>query len=165
MRFAPGFVGFGALVTMPGVCALAWGGRPLVLAIFGNAYPDATTPLVLIGLGMAMHGLYLVFFSIWVGLGRPLIDLVATAAGMTTTVAVAFFLIPFGGLAGAAIAFAFGAGVRLGVISAFTAWSLYLRPSRPMSGTVTALVPETPMVAAAQGGRDSIRLDGDAANA
>jgi len=164
-RRLPGFVGFGALVTMPGVCALALVGRPLVLAIFGNAYPDATTPLVLIGLGMAMHGLYLVFFSIWVGLGRPLIDLVATAAGMSTTVAVAFFLIPFGGLAGAAIAFAFGAGVRLGVISAFTAWSLYLRPSRPMSGTVTALVPETPMVAAAQGGRDSIRLDGDAANA
>jgi O-antigen/teichoic acid export membrane protein len=164
-RRLPGFVGFGALVTMPAVCTLALVGRPLVTAIFGNAYPHATTPLVLIGLGMAMHGLYLVFFSIWVGLGRPLIDLVATAAGMTCTVAVAFVLIPFGGLAGAATAFAFGAAVRLGVISAFTAWFLYLRPSRPRSGTVTAAIPETPMVAAAQGGRDSIRLDGDAANA
>src|SRR5260370_31625957 len=136
-RRLPGFVGFGALVTMPGVFALALVGRPLVLAIFGNAYPDATTPLVLIGLGMAMHGLYLVFFSIWVGLGRPLIDLVATAAGMSTPVAVALFLIPFRGLAGAAIAFAVGARGRLGVLTGATAWSLYPPPSRPISRAVT----------------------------
>ncbi len=162
-RRLPHIVVAAALVTVPGACALALGGRLLIRATFGDAYPDAAAPLALLGLGMAMHGLYLVFFSIWVGIGRPLIDLVATAAGMTCTVGAAFLLIPHGGLLGAATAFTLGATLRLGVIVVFTIWSLHLRSD--VGGTVAANLPETPMVRGATGGRDWSRWDGEPADA
>ncbi len=162
-RRLPHIVVAAALVTVPGACALALGGRLLIRATFGDAYPDAAAPLALLGLGMATHGLYLVFFSIWVGIGRPLIDLVATAAGMTCTVGAAFLLIPNGGLLGAATAFTLGATLRLGVIAVFTIWSLHLRTD--VSGTVAANLPETPMVRGATGGRDWSRWDGEPADA
>lgn len=164
-RQLPGFVAGGVLVTLPVAFVLALLARWLISVIFGDAYPDAAAPLALLGLGMAMHGLYLVFFSIWVGLGRPLIDLVATAAGMVCTVAVAFVAIPYAGLVGAAAAFGLGAAVRLGVISAFTGWALYVQPPRFRRGTVPARIPETPMVGGPRGRRDSLRWDGDAADA
>lgn len=164
-RRLPGFVGGALLVTLPAAFAVALLGRWLIRIIFGDAYPDAAAPLALLGLGMAMHGLYLVFFSVWVGMGRPLIDLVATAAGMVCTVAVAFIAIPHAGLVGAATAFGLGAAVRLGAISAFTGWALYIKPARLGRGTVAARIPETPMVAGARGRRDSLRWDGDAADA
>jgi O-antigen/teichoic acid export membrane protein len=164
-RQLPGFVGGAVLVTLPAAVALALLGRWLIRALFGDAYPDAAAPVALLGLGMAMHGLYLVFFSVWVGLGRPLIDLVATATATACTVAVAFVAIPHAGLVGAATAFGLGAAVRLGVISAFTAWALYIKPARFGLGTVAVRMPETPMVAAPRGRRDSLRWDGDAADA
>jgi O-antigen/teichoic acid export membrane protein len=164
-RHLPGFVATASLVTLPAAGLMAMYGRPLITSTFGSAYPDAAAPLALLGLGMAMHGLYLVFFSVWVGLGRPLIDLVATAAGMTCTLAVAFFLIPDYGLVGAASAFGLGSGARLGVMVAFTAWALYLHTAPGAGGTVTTGLPGTPMVRAARGGGDSFHWDGDAVDA
>lgn len=161
-RQIPALVGGAVLVTLPAAFALAVLGRWLVSVIFGAAYPSAGAPLALLGVGMAMHGLYLVLFSIWVALGRPLIDFVATAAGMVCTVAVAFVAIPPAGLVGAATAFGLGAAVRLAVISAFTGWTLYIEPARFGRGTVVARIPETPIVAGPRGRRDSLRWEGDA---
>jgi O-antigen/teichoic acid export membrane protein len=161
-RRLPDFVVTAGLATLPLVCVLAALGRPLIKAAFGDAYPEAAGPLALLAVGMAMHGIYLVLFGVWVGIGRPLIDLVATATGMTCTVALAFVLIPHGGLVGAATAFGLGSAFRLGVIGAFTAWALYLRPARGTYGTVAAPLPQMPMVVAAQAGRNSLHWDGDA---
>lgn len=127
-RYLPGVVGLAALVTVPAAVGLVVFGRPLTAFTFGARYPDAAAALGLLGLGMALHGLYMVPFGLWIGLGRPTIDMVAAAVAMVCTVAAAVVLIPLHGLAGAAAAFCLGSALRLVVISGFTVWALYLRP-------------------------------------
>ena len=103
---------------MVGMAALL--GPRLIPVVFGSKYPDAGGPVAILAVGMGIYGFYTVMGSIWVGLGRPMIDTIATAAAMVATVATGLVLIPHTGLAGAAIAFTSGAAIRLVVISAFT---------------------------------------------
>ena len=126
-RYLPRVVGLAALVTAPGAVGLLIFGQALIGFTFGSRYPDAAGPLALLGLGMALHGLYMVPFGLWIGLGRPTVDMVATGVGMVATVTAGVVLVPTAGLSGAATAFCLGSGLRLLVISAFTVWVLYLR--------------------------------------
>jgi O-antigen/teichoic acid export membrane protein len=115
------FTGF---ATIPLVAMAVLLGPRLVLIVFGSKYPDAAEPVAILAVGMGIYGFYTVLGSIWVGLGRPIIDSVATGAAMACTLATGIILIPQIGLVGAAMAFTFGAAIRLIVISVFTLWML-----------------------------------------
>lgn len=119
-RYIAAAMGFTAAVTLPLVAGAALLGPSLVVTLFGNKYPDAATPLATLGVGMGLYGFYSVLVSIWIGLGRPGIDPVATGLAMVCTVAAGFLLIPQMGLAGAALAFTMGAALRLAVLVGFT---------------------------------------------
>jgi hypothetical protein len=97
-------------------------------------------------------------FGLWVGLGRPTVDMVATGLGMACTVIAAPILVPAHGLTGGATAFALGSAARLAVIGGFTVWSLYLLPA-PASGTVAAPLPGLPIAPAPAGAESmSVRM-------
>jgi O-antigen/teichoic acid export membrane protein len=95
--------------------------------MFGDKYPDAAGPLAILAIGMGLYGFYTVMGSVWVGLGRPGIDPIATGIAMACTVIMGLTLIPRMGLDGAALAFTVGAAARLVVIAAFTLWTLSRR--------------------------------------
>jgi O-antigen/teichoic acid export membrane protein len=95
--------------------------------VFGSKYPQADQPLAILAVGMGLYGFYTVMGSIWVGLGRPTVDPVATGLAMVCTLAVGLTMIPRIGLTGAALAFTIGAAMRLSVIVAFTLWALSTR--------------------------------------
>jgi O-antigen/teichoic acid export membrane protein len=127
-RYLAQVFGLAALVTIPAAAAIAAFAQPLTELTFGDRYPAAAAPLGLLGLGMALHGLYMVPFSLWVGLGRPTVDMVSTGVGMVVTVISAAALIPLMGLNGAAAGFCLGSAARLIAIGGFSMWTLYLRP-------------------------------------
>jgi O-antigen/teichoic acid export membrane protein len=110
-------------VVVPIVLVLASFGGPIVRLIFSAKYPHAAAALPLLAVGMGVYGFYAVLESAWIGLGRPVIDAVATGAGMLATLAAGVLLVPRAGLAGAAGAFALGAVVQLVTIIAFTVWA------------------------------------------
>jgi O-antigen/teichoic acid export membrane protein len=109
-----------ASISVPVLAALALFGAPITMLVFGDKYPQAAVPLTALGVGIVLWGFYLVLESWWVGLGRPKIDAVATAAGMIGTVGIGLLLVPAHGLNGAALAFAAGSAAQLLVIAGFT---------------------------------------------
>lgn len=144
-RYIAAAMGFTSVVTLPLVAGAATLGPPLVTMLFGSRYPDAATPLATLAIGMGLYGFYSVLVSIWIGLGRPVIDPVATGLAMVCTVASGLVLIPQLGLAGAAIAFTAGATLRLAVIAGFTLWALATWPgNRPdrITGDQRSLRPQ-----------------------
>lgn len=112
-----------AAVIVPSLLVLVIFGGPIVRLIFSAKYPHAAAPLPWLAVGMGAYAFYLVLESVWVGMGRPVIDAVATGAGMVVTLAAGVVLVPTAGLAGAAGAFALGAVVQLVAIMAFTVWA------------------------------------------
>lgn len=116
----------GLLVSVPVLATLMIIGRTITELVFGSKYPHAAEPLSVLALGMGLYGLYLILESTWLGLGRPQIDAVATAAAMVCTVVLGLILVPQTGLVGAAIAFTSGSALQLAVIGGFTVWALYL---------------------------------------
>jgi O-antigen/teichoic acid export membrane protein len=143
-RYLPRVMGLAALVTVPGTVAMVVFGQALIAFTFGSRYPEAAGPLALLALGMALHGMYMIPFGLWIGLGRPTIDMVAAAVAMVSTVAAAVVLIPLAGLTGAAAAFCLGSALRLVVISGFTVWTLYLQPEPAFPpATIPPISPHT----------------------
>jgi stage V sporulation protein B len=116
---------FGCAITLPVALGLALLGHPLILLLFGGKYTDAPGPLAVLSIGMTAYGLHSVLASLWVGLGRPVIDMVATGAGMLCTVVLAFLLVPVYGLVGGAIAFSTGSVLKLLVIGGYSWWRLF----------------------------------------
>ena len=123
-------LGLTACITIPALTVLALAGAILVVLLFGKGYLPAAGPLPLLGIGMALHGFYLVLQSTWVGLGRTRIVPIAMGAAMVVTIVTGLALIPTHGAAGAAIAFAAGAAVQLAVIGLPTL--LAVLPSAPL---------------------------------
>jgi O-antigen/teichoic acid export membrane protein len=109
-----------AAVSVPALAVLALLGPQITMLVFGDKYPQAVVPLPALAVGIVLWGFYLVLESWWVGLGRPKIDAVATAAGMIGTVGIGLVLVPAYGLNGAALAFAAGSAAQLLVITGFT---------------------------------------------
>jgi O-antigen/teichoic acid export membrane protein len=124
-----------AAVVAPSLAVLVIYGNQIAGLVFSAKYPQAATPLPWLAVGMAAYGFYLIFESVWVGMGRPLIDAIATGAGMVVTLAAGLILVPTTGLAGAAGAFAFGAVVQVLVIATFTMWAYTQsrRADRPLA--------------------------------
>ena len=128
-----------AAVVMPSLLVLVIFGGPILRFIFSAKYPHAAAPLPWLAVGMGAYAFYLVLESVWVGMGRPVIDAVATGAGMVVTLAAGIVLVPTAGLTGAAGAFALGALVQLVAILAFTVWAYThsLRAGRPLGESVS----------------------------
>jgi O-antigen/teichoic acid export membrane protein len=120
-RHVAGVVALTAVVTLSTTALLVVFGGPLLVAAFGDRYPQAVTPIGVLAAGMGLHGLYIVLFNLWVGLGRPAVNMVSAAAGMVLTLVAAALLVPSFGLLGAAWSFTLGSGVRLAIIAAYTA--------------------------------------------
>lgn len=134
------------LATIPLVSAAVLLGPRLILVLFGSKYPQAATPVAILAIGMGLYGFYTVMGSIWVGLGRPTVDPVATGLAMICTLTVGLTMIPRMGLIGAALAFTIGAAMRLTVIVVFTLWALSTRRLRHVEVPVSserALQPQT----------------------
>jgi len=112
-----------AAVVVPSMLVLVIFGGPIVRLIFSAKYPHAAATLPWLAVGMGAYAFYVVLETVWVGMGRPVIDAVATGAGMAATLAAGVVLVPTAGLAGAAGAFALGAVVQLVAIMAFTVWA------------------------------------------
>jgi O-antigen/teichoic acid export membrane protein/hydroxymethylpyrimidine pyrophosphatase-like HAD family hydrolase len=113
-------LGLAAAVVVPSLLVLIALGGPIVRLIFGAKYSHSVEPLPLLGVGVGAYAFYVILESVWVGLGRPAIDAVATGAGMLVTLSVGLLAVPRAGLAGAAAAFAIGAAVQLATIGLFT---------------------------------------------
>ena len=112
-----------ASVTLPmavGVAALA---GPLTSTIFGGRYAAAALPLVVLLAGMVFFGLRSVLGSMWVGLGHPVVEAVASGAGMVVTLVAGLWLVPVAGATGAAVAFTAGALLQLLVDASITVWA------------------------------------------
>jgi O-antigen/teichoic acid export membrane protein len=134
-------LGLTGVATLPLVAGAALLGPRLVIIIFGSKYPLAAQPVAILAIGMGLYGFYTVMGSIWVGLGRPGIDPVATGLAMIVTVIGGLVLIPQVGLAGAALGFTLGAGTRLAVISIFTVRFLWVRHSQNSDASTGASRP------------------------
>jgi O-antigen/teichoic acid export membrane protein len=137
-RFMVTALGLTATASIPLVAGAALLGPRLVVILFGAKYPDAAGPVPILALGMGLYGFCSVMGSIWVGLGRPGIDSVATGVAMTCTVGAALALVPHLGLEGAAIAFTAGAAARLLVIGTFTLRTFASHRAREQTLTLSA---------------------------
>jgi O-antigen/teichoic acid export membrane protein len=129
-RYVATTLGLTGLVTVPLVAASVLLGPWLIPHVFGTKYPDAGGPVAILSVGMGIYAFYTVLGSIWVGLGRPLVDSIATGLAMTVTVGTGLVLIPHIGLDGAAVAFTSGAAMRLLVMGTFTLSALTRSRSR-----------------------------------
>ena len=133
-RYMTTTLGLTGLVTVPLVAASVLAGPWLIPHVFGTKYPDAAGPVEILSFGMGIYAFYTVLGSIWVGLGRPLVDSIATGLAMTVSVGTGLVLIPRIGLDGAAVAFTAGAAMRLVVMGSFTVSAL-TRPASAASAT------------------------------
>ncbi len=150
-RYLAGVLVLTAVVTVSTTAFVVAYGRPLIVAAFGDHYPQAAIPLGILAVGMGLHGLYIVMFNLWIGLGRPMVNMVSAAAGMVCTLVAALLLVHAHGLLGAAWSFSLGSATRLAIIAAYTAVSfgrLHTTESPPaVPETTVPTAPATPMVA------------------
>jgi O-antigen/teichoic acid export membrane protein len=128
-KYLTGALALTASATLPVLAVVAVLGVPLTRALFGDKYPQAPEPLGWLALGMALYGFYLILEAAWVGLGRPMIDAIATGSAMLGTIVVGLLLIPPLGLSGAAMAFTAGSAMELAVIGVYTAGTLQRKGS------------------------------------
>jgi O-antigen/teichoic acid export membrane protein len=116
---------FTAAVSVPVAVGLVWFREPIIVFLFGSDYPFASRPLPALAFGMTLFALFLVFESLWVGLGQPRIVAISSGVAMVCTVSLALVLIPRIADLGAAYAYAAGSAAQLAIIGLFTAWKLY----------------------------------------
>jgi O-antigen/teichoic acid export membrane protein len=124
-----------ALVIVPPIALIVVAAGPIIQLIFGSGYAGATAPLAILACGTGLQSFTTIFSNLWLGLGRPVVDLVTTALGMAVTIGATLVLIPPFGLVGAATAFTLGAGVRVAAAALYTLATL---------GRVAAKVEEEP---------------------
>jgi O-antigen/teichoic acid export membrane protein len=104
------------VLTLLAVAVLVILRAPVIAILFGSRYPRAAAPFAILALGTGLYGIYQVLEHAWIGRGYPLIDTVATGAGMVATFLLGIVLVPRLGLDGAALAFGIGAALQLLII-------------------------------------------------
>ena len=104
------------LLTVVSVLVLVLLRAPVIAILFGSRYPQAAAPFAILAIGTGLYGLYQVLEHAWIGRGYPLVDTLATGAGMVVTILLGLVLVPRLQLEGAALAFAIGAAVQLFII-------------------------------------------------
>ena len=134
-RFISVALVFTTVVSVPLAVGLVLFKEPIISFVFGSEYPLAPRPVTALAIGVTFFALYLVFESLWVGLGQPRIVAIASGVAMVCTVSLGLVLIPRIADMGAAFAYAAGSAAQLAVIGSFTAWKLYSR-----SATRTELI-------------------------
>ena len=117
-------LGLTALLTLPLIAVVLVLRRPLLLLFFGSRYLDASQPFVLLAVGMALYGFYVVLEAVWIGRGRPGVDALAAGCGMATAVMMGLILVPRLAAGGAALAFLTGSAVQLAILLAISARTL-----------------------------------------
>lgn len=130
-RFVSVALVFTAIVSVPLAVGLVWFKEPIIDFVFGSQYPLASRPLTALALGMTLFALFLVFESLWVGLGRPRIVAIGSGIAMVCTVTLGLILIPRFADLGAAFAYAAGSAAQLAIIGSYTAWKLFFKPATP----------------------------------
>lgn len=122
-----------AVVTI-GVCLLATIAieHRAIAILFGAKYAAAAGPFAILAVGMSIYGIYLMFETSCVALGKTLVDPIATGVGMVTTIVVGILVIPQAGITGAAIAFTLGAIAQVAVIAPYTFWLLRVMSNRDL---------------------------------
>jgi O-antigen/teichoic acid export membrane protein/glycosyltransferase involved in cell wall biosynthesis len=123
-------MGVTALVTVPLALAGAALAGPLTTGLFGGRYAPAALPLVVLLAGTVPYGLRSVLDSTWLGLGRPVVEMAGSGAGMLVTLAMGVWLIPPAGAVGAAAAFSAGALAQLLVEGVVAVWAFATQPPR-----------------------------------
>jgi O-antigen/teichoic acid export membrane protein len=113
-----------AIVTAPIAAGVVAFSGPVVTALFGQRYPDAAAPAIVLVIAMLIYGFKTVFGALWLGLGHPVVETVSAGVAMATTVFAGLFLVPTYGLLGAATAFLLGTVVQLVFIVGVTVWAL-----------------------------------------
>ncbi|ARR54151.1 hypothetical protein HY78_12245 [Rhizorhabdus wittichii DC-6] len=71
--------------------------------IFGAWSTEATVPLMILGIGLAVSGANSLFGAFYLGQGKPGMTTLASSAGLLVTMVFALILIPPFGIIGAAI--------------------------------------------------------------
>jgi O-antigen/teichoic acid export membrane protein len=124
LRYVAGVLALTTVIMLVTTAALVWFGWPLIAVAFGERYRGALIPLGVLAVGMGMHGLYITLFNVWIGLGRPMVNMVSAAAGMVCSVLAAALLVRPYGLMGAAWSFTIGSTVRVAIIATYTTFEL-----------------------------------------
>ncbi len=119
-RYVLRLAGMTAAAAAPAAIILVLFQGPLVRLVFGAKYPDATAPLAMLVVGMALYGIFHLLANVWIGLGYRRILVIASAVGMLGTVATGLLLIPRLGLFGGATALTVGSAAQLVFAGAFT---------------------------------------------
>src|SRR5207302_8956609 len=104
------------LLTVVSVVVLVLLRAPVIAILFGSRYPQAAAPFAILAVGTGLYGLYQVLEHAWIGRGYPLVDTLATGAGMVVAILLGLVLVPRLQLEGAALAFGIGAAVQLLII-------------------------------------------------
>jgi O-antigen/teichoic acid export membrane protein len=132
-------------ITVAGALVLAVFGRLLVPAIYGERFRESIDPLLLLLPGIATFSLGTVLAAHVAGSGRPSLNLLASSAGLSVTLALDLTLIPAMGVRGAAIAssasYLTSAILTVGVFSRLTGLSplRLILPAREDLGLVRRL--------------------------
>jgi O-antigen/teichoic acid export membrane protein len=95
-------------LSLIGVLIVWLAGEPLVRLVFGDGYARAYLPLFIMGLGMTVYSVYLVFEGFMLGRGQPGSHAWAMFVAMLVSFGVGFVLTPGYGLLGASLAFTLG---------------------------------------------------------
>lgn len=112
-----------AVVTLPLALGAGVFGRIAVSWIFGARYQAAAEVLPWLAFAMAVWGLYQVASRLWIGHGKPGIDLGSTFAGMLVTLLVGAVAVPRMELTGAGLAFLLGSVARVLVVAGYSLWT------------------------------------------
>jgi O-antigen/teichoic acid export membrane protein len=112
--------GITAAAAAPPAVILVMFREPLVRLVFGAKYPNATAPLAMLVVGMALYGIFHLLANVWIGLGHRSMIAIASAVGMLGTIATGLLLIPRLGLFGGATALTVGSAAQLAVAGSFT---------------------------------------------
>jgi len=115
---------FGVLLLLPIAVVLVAGAREAVQLLYGERYVSATGPLMLLSAAMGVFAFFSFLSSLLAGIGRPSHAVLAAAAGLVTTAAIAVVLIPASAMQGAALATLAGAVTALLLALAATSRAL-----------------------------------------
>lgn len=93
-----------------------------ILGLFGAEYAVATSSLIVLGLGMTIHGVFALAEPILIMTGRPLLNLINNVFWLASSFLLNLALIPRYGILGAAV----GAALSMGLVNGIRLVELYL---------------------------------------
>lgn len=127
-RYNAGAVLVAILISIIGLVIVDVWGHKLISLTFGQRYSDAYSPLLVLGVGMSIYSLYVIFEGFVIGRGRPNLSAHAMIVALIGTCVTGFWLTPRWGPLGASLSFTIGAALGF-VALLFNTWH-FLRASK-----------------------------------